>query len=199
MAPDAQTDPDKAPGRASPPKRRQEDDDLFGNEASLVAFPDDDEELPPAHARDRLLREFRTEMSGAVAGEHLASAIEEVLLAMPLDRTLAAIKVFEGGDRETVPAFEYLSAAIPTPVAGAPSPQLAPTIFSNEGRIAGRGKVTRVHLWGWRTSYPTLDGENVCVHKMPQAAGSFRYSFPVIRIDTSTGCHIDEFLLPNMD
>ncbi|MFD9700837.1 hypothetical protein [Lentzea sp. NPDC059081] len=186
MAPDAYNDADRSPAMSRPTRRPDTSDD-----------PDDEQPVPPAgppHAREKLLREFRELRCGATAGKHLAEGIEQVLLTMQPEKLLTAVEV--GKRPDAVPAVDFLTAALPKPVGGAPCPQLAMSIFSDHGRIANKGKVVRVHLWG--VAHRLLDKHSgqVRLHRGGAAEGSVQYQLSIIRLDVSSGCDPEDLRLP---
>jgi hypothetical protein len=181
--PDAYTDADRSPAPSRPTLRQDDSDD-----------PEPAPPAGPPYAREKLLHAFRDLRCGQTAGTHLAAGIEQVLLTMQPEKLLAAVSVAPLPD--TAPATEFLTAALPKPVGGAPCPQLAMTIFSDDGRIANKGKVVEVHLWG--VAHRLLEKQNgqVRLHRGGAAEGSVQYQFSIIRLDVSAGCEPEDLRLP---
>lgn len=185
--PDAYTDADRSPAPYRPVVR-----------AAEPGEPDPPEPVPtpgPPHARARLLTEFREKRCGDTAGQHLAADIGRVLLTMQPEKLLKAVFVVPES-LDDVPALEFLSGGLPKPVGGAPCPSLAMTIFSDHGRIADRGKVVRVHLWGVARQLISKADDQVRLHRDGAAEGDIQYQFSVIRLDVSAGCEPEDLRLP---
>lgn len=186
--PDAYTDADRSPAPYRPIRRKGGEDE-----------PHVPEPTPgPPYARERLLEEFRTKRCGDTAGVHLAAEIGQVLLTMQPEKLLRAVQV-KGERQDDVPAIEFLSGGLPKPFGGAPCPPLAMTVFSTDGRIAERGKVVRVHLWGVAQQLLGKQDGQVQLHRGGAAEDTLQYQFSVIRLDVSAGCEPEDLRLPRWD
>nr|WP_042197471.1 hypothetical protein [Kibdelosporangium sp. MJ126-NF4]CEL22981.1 hypothetical protein [Kibdelosporangium sp. MJ126-NF4]CTQ90120.1 hypothetical protein [Kibdelosporangium sp. MJ126-NF4] len=149
-----------------------------------------DNGTPPRHARDRLLREFRNGNCGASAKDELTERIRDALLSQAPEQVMPMVTADDRTGLLT-PTTEFLTAVMPEPTDDAPSQPLASTVFSDEGRIKGRGNVARVYLWApaeqWEHSslrQPRHDRVEI----KGTSAKDLPYQMSLIRLDVSEGC-----------
>ncbi|ONI90785.1 hypothetical protein ALI144C_02180 [Actinosynnema sp. ALI-1.44] len=144
---------------------------------------------PPKHARDKLLREFRNGNCGTIAKDELTDRIRDALLDQAPEQVMPMVTADSTGSLMSTP--EFLTAVLPEPTDDAPSQPLASTVFSDQGRIRGRGNVAKVYLWGpfeqWTRSSLRLPQHDHVV-KRGNPAKDLPYQMSVIRLDVSEGC-----------
>jgi hypothetical protein len=166
------------------------------------AGTDGDDEPPQQHARERLLQSFRSPGgAGVIAMRHATAATRAALLRLPAGALLSRMTVAEPAADASVAAEAFLLGAMPSPAAGAPCLALAPTLFSDLGKVNGRTTVARVHLWG-TSDQPVVEDLTVPDHEQilredDRSAGGDRElaRFSLIRLDVSD-CEESDLAFP---
>ncbi|MEV4150158.1 hypothetical protein AB0J40_41325 [Amycolatopsis sp. NPDC049691] len=201
--PEDHTEPDDADDSApseesDQPKPRA---DRTAKEAGTKTEPES--EQPPAHARDRLLRGFRSGAYELPARIHVRASIRTALLDLPPERLFSTVVVRNQADDEVkeLPAARFLSDVLPDWTSAVPS-RLAPTVFSDAGRIDNRETVAQTHLWGVvdHLVLPEVLPSHVRVHVVSGADADpedHQYQFSLIRLDVSEGCEERDLVLPS--
>ncbi|MEV4319658.1 hypothetical protein [Actinocrispum sp. NPDC049592] len=207
MTPDAMNDPDYSP---SPP-RYEDDPNLAEDETPQEddrvtegdgPFPDKDRkpDRRPAHARDRLLFAFRTDVHEGHARSHFRTAIHTTLLGIPPEQLFAKVRLDKDAQGTGIPADRFFTDILPKE--NGPASRLAATVFSDAGRIGNREVVANVHLWGRTDHLELATPPNSRLHVHPDQSLSSSpenrdYLFSLIRLDVSDGCDESDLVFPS--
>jgi hypothetical protein len=223
FSPDAANSPDYAPSPFRPEDRLPDDHEdvpSAGAEKTEPApeekpaseegsdTPEPVDDAPPPHARERLLRGFRSNDYSLSARTHVRASIRKALLSLPPERLFSTVAVpvqDPGGNQNEVPktveAKRFLNDVLPDWTAHAAG-RLAPTVFSDFGRIGSRETVAQTHLWGVvdHLTMPEQVPRHVWVHAEPGRSANpedHQYQFSLIRLDVSEGCEEGDLVFPN--